>query len=298
MRRILLGIAVCLCALRCGDDSPSLNAVMPNEGPTNAETDVVISGHALSPLVHEDVGCNGHAVTNVDFQARLLTTPQPTSLLRVAWQSNGDLHATVPAGLEPGLYDLDVAMPSGKVVTLHQAYRVVAPGDGGTGDGPDGGECQGDSIFANEQMFMGSLTPVNPQNTIDGINGTFGSVTGQFANQNDIWIFTFGNALPPGPVTAAQIFIGISVDAGYIDDHMQLDVSRDGGNNWTTLKNYGPGSPLPMALGSIEGPFAIPGQNTAPAAGQLKVRVRGNGNSGPPDNFTLTIDGVELRLCR
>src|SRR5215471_17241160 len=98
---------------------------MPNEGPNDSETDVVISGHALSPLVREDVGCNGHAVTRVDFQARLRTTPQPTALLRVAWQPNGDLQAVVPAGIEPGLYDLDVAMPSGKVVTLLQAYRVL-----------------------------------------------------------------------------------------------------------------------------------------------------------------------------
>src|SRR5215471_11264619 len=103
---------------------------MPNEGPNDSETDVVISGHALSPMVREDVGCNGHANTAVDFQARLRTSPQPTSLLRVSWQSNGDLHATVPSGIDPGLYDLDVAMPSGKVLTLPRAYRVVAPGDG------------------------------------------------------------------------------------------------------------------------------------------------------------------------
>jgi hypothetical protein len=296
VRRILLGVAVCLCALRCGDDSPSVEAVMPNEGPSDAETDVVISGHALSPLVREDVGCDGRAVTEIDFQARLRTTPAPTSLLRVVWQANGDLHATVPSGIMPGLYDLDVAMPSGKVVTLPQAYRVVEPGDGGAGDGPDGGHCN--SIFANQQMFMGSLTPVDPQNTADGINGTVGSVSGEYANVNANWMFTFGNALPPGNVSSARIFIGIWTDGRYIDDHVQLDVSRDGGNNWTTLKNYGPGTPIPSAVGSIEGPFGIPGQNTAPAAGQLEVRVHGQGNSGPPDNFTLSIDGVELELCR
>jgi hypothetical protein len=300
VRRLLLGIGVCLCALRCGGDSPGLDAVMPNQGPTDAETDVVISGHALSPLVREDVGCDGRAETRIEFGAQLRTSPAPTALLRVAWQSSGDVHATVPAGIAPGQYDLDVAMPSGKVVTLPQAFRVVAPGDGGIDDGGDGsidgGLCE--NIFANQQMFTGTgLTPVMAQNTIDGINGTVGSVNGAYANVNANWVFTFGNALPPGAVTAARIRVGIFA-SGYVDDHVQLDVSRDGGNNWVTLKNYGPGVAFPTVPGSIEGPFDIPGQNQAPAAGQLKVRLLGAGRANGIDTFTVTIDGVELDLCR
>jgi hypothetical protein len=109
--------------------TPTVLAVYPNEAPNNLDVTLVITG--------------------ADFQAVLsgtsvLTSPNVTlddfALPTVGWVTSTTLTATVPWGLEPGVYTLTVENPGGEKGTLPNAFTVTEAIGVWTTDGPYGGE--------------------------------------------------------------------------------------------------------------------------------------------------------------
>jgi hypothetical protein len=90
----------------------SINGVEPDEGYTDATTSVEITGAAFSasPAPQVQLSQSG---TTVDLSG-------------VTASSTRSLEASVPAGLNPGTYDLTITNPDGESVTLANAFTVLA----------------------------------------------------------------------------------------------------------------------------------------------------------------------------
>ena len=104
--RFLVGLAVGLCGA-CTPDLPvpRLTSMSPDWGYNGEETRVTITGEDLYPRVQVSAGDQ----FEVDRQYRLwLETDPPTELDAVELDSYTSLSAIVPAGLETGLYDLQL----------------------------------------------------------------------------------------------------------------------------------------------------------------------------------------------
>jgi len=81
-------------------------SITPNEGLNNQSVNVVITGAAFGSTPQVKLGS--------------------TTLQNVVMDSSTQLRATVPAGLAPGTYDLNVINPDGKTVILAGAYTVTS----------------------------------------------------------------------------------------------------------------------------------------------------------------------------
>jgi hypothetical protein len=110
----------------CADPKPTgpqPQSVIPDTGTQSRETSIQIIGSNFRPLIHanyDDVSSSNICTT---FVARLGDHP----LNDVRYVGTTELTATVPAGLEPGTYDLIVIDPAGRQGLLENAFSV--PGD-------------------------------------------------------------------------------------------------------------------------------------------------------------------------
>jgi hypothetical protein len=256
---------------------------------------VVIAGRGLDPKVDVDVGCGGQARADARFAARV----GASALTDVVWRSPVELAATVPAGLPPGLYDVEVVTPAGARLVLAGAYRVLGPGgDGGISDGGpgnDGRACE--TLYAHSQTVTGT----GPQNVVGAALGAPDQVSdfisGPIAHPGMSWMFGFPASTLSGPLAAEASFT-IS-QAGWIDDSIALEGSADGGATWVDLISFGGGSgnQLPTAPTTL-GAYALPSFPAAPPADQPVLRIKGHGYNNGPDTITFSVDAVALRLCQ
>lgn len=118
-------VVVALGAVACGPDLPvpRLERVSPSRGWTGEDTEVAVIGSRFYP----EVRVAGDSPTDVDrdFALSLLTSP-PTELRDVSLVSYRELQARVPAGVEPGRYDLSLTSPEGDESVLVDAYTVTS----------------------------------------------------------------------------------------------------------------------------------------------------------------------------
>ncbi len=100
---------------------PELRAVSPDRGWTGEDTRVSIVGEHLLPAL--DLGAADPV--DAEFEAWIEATPRQRlrGIELVDYQS---LSATVPSGIEPGVYDLVVTTPTGGEATLTEAFRVTS----------------------------------------------------------------------------------------------------------------------------------------------------------------------------
>lgn len=99
--------------------------VAPTWGYAGERTDVEISGEGFFPGVVVDPSDADGGRVEGTFQVWLETDP-PTALPGVVHQGYDRLHAEVPEGLAPGVYDVRVQAPSGAEDVLPGAFTVTS----------------------------------------------------------------------------------------------------------------------------------------------------------------------------
>ncbi|HEY6002906.1 MAG TPA: IPT/TIG domain-containing protein [Anaeromyxobacter sp.] len=112
-------LAVLACASSETGTAPHPMAVSPASGSPFAETAVAIFGDGFEPEAYQSSG--GGAQVDASFRAWL----GGAELAGVAWVSSSELRATVPAGLEPGTYRLQVRDPRGGEGSLDAAFTIL-----------------------------------------------------------------------------------------------------------------------------------------------------------------------------
>ncbi len=185
--------------------TPSVNGVTPASAPNDLDTAIVITGTGFT------AGLSGTLV--VTSPAAYLGS---TILEDVSWVSTTTLHATVPWGLEPGVYTPTVVNPDGGKGSLSSAFTVTQ----GIGIWTSGGPYGGDTWHV-------VLNPVVP-------NQVYASVwwSGLFASYDAAgqWQPVLIGGFPERP----------ALDAGnpqviYVGTDGSLSRSDDGGLIWQTI---------------------------------------------------------------
>ncbi len=112
-----------LMALGCAPEAPlpAVFSVVPAQGWSGEDTDVVIRGEHLLPVVT----LGAEQPVGGEFEALLVGEGGSISLGGVTRISTAELAAEVPADLEPGLYDIVVRTPAGHEAQLNDAFRVT-----------------------------------------------------------------------------------------------------------------------------------------------------------------------------
>ena len=100
-------------------DAPTVTAVDPASAPNDLDPPIVITG--------------------TGFTAGMTVTLGNTQLPDAGWVSSTTLTATVPWGLDPGVYTLTVTNPNGQSGSLTNAFTVMQGIGVWTSGGPYGG---------------------------------------------------------------------------------------------------------------------------------------------------------------
>ncbi|MDP1822248.1 MAG: right-handed parallel beta-helix repeat-containing protein [Archangium sp.] len=103
-------------------EPPVLTSVTPDRGPSDRTVTLTITGERLGARLFTDFSRKQGSALDSTWTARL----GREALLDVGLGEDGTLHATVPAGLAPGPYELTVVDPAGRALTLADAYRVLS----------------------------------------------------------------------------------------------------------------------------------------------------------------------------
>ncbi len=125
---VALALALAACRSEAPAAGPLLTSVSPSQASAEAEVPLQIHGEHLVPRVRADFKQRAGSSLDATFTASLVPAdPALPSipLLAVALTAPGTLAATVPSGLEKGLYHLEVVDPAGQAGLLEGAYRVV-----------------------------------------------------------------------------------------------------------------------------------------------------------------------------
>jgi photosystem II stability/assembly factor-like uncharacterized protein len=141
-------------------DSPTVLAVSPNEAPNNLDTTIVITGTGFQAVVSG---------------TQVLTSPVVSldgfSLADIGWVSSSTLTATVPWGLDPGVYTATVMNPDGQFGSLPDAFTVTQAIGVWTTGGPYGGnvgDIAASPVFS--QTAFATVHDVGLFRTVDGGN--------------------------------------------------------------------------------------------------------------------------------
>ncbi len=120
---ICLGLGLSACAPEL--PTPSLRAVDPEYGYAGEDMPIHIFGEGFYPAMGARVGAD--VEWDREVQAWLLDRDGVEHRLSgVSLSSYEEIEATVPEGLEPGLYDLRVQTPGGDEADLPGAYEVTS----------------------------------------------------------------------------------------------------------------------------------------------------------------------------
>ena len=177
--------------------APTVTAVHPSTAPNDLDTTVVITGTGFV------------AVPTVSLEG--------TVLQEVGWVSAEQLTATVPWGLEPGVYALTVENPGGESGSLADAFTVT----------------QGIGVWTSGGPYGGHISPVrvNPHtpSTVYAIAATMGLLIS--ADGAATWQPSLFNLNPPEQVSVDAHDPDL-LYAGFANGFMR---SPDGGSTWERL---------------------------------------------------------------
>jgi photosystem II stability/assembly factor-like uncharacterized protein len=178
--------------------APTVSAIDPASWANDIDTAVTISGSG--------------------FVATPTVSLGSTALTGVTWVSTTTLTATVPWGLDPGVYPLTVVNPDGGSVTLPNAYTVT----------PGIGQWNGGNLFGGDvhQVLMKPGDPSTLYAPANGLRGLFRS-----KDAGASWQYTGGGLDLAGK---------LAVDAQHPDwlwayASPGVVCSKDEGDTWTTV---------------------------------------------------------------
>jgi photosystem II stability/assembly factor-like uncharacterized protein len=187
-------------------DAPTVITVDPSSAPNDLDTPIVISGTGFA------AGLMGTLV---------ITSPTVwlgnTQLPDVGWVSSTTLTATVPWGMNPGVYTLTVTNPEGQSGSLPNAFTVTQGIGVWTTGGPYGGTIN--------NITLNPLTPTTLYASASGV-GVFRSRDGG-ENWEQVFAATGGSRVEMDPLSPNRIYSGRSGDGPYRSD--------DEGNTWTAI---------------------------------------------------------------
>jgi len=206
MAGLMTVVALSLLSVNSHASSPTILAVNPVEAPNNFDVTVVITGS--------------------DFQ----TTPAPVvrlgdNPLDLQGEPTGQLlTATVPWGLEPGVYDLSIENADGGSATLTEAFTVTAALGVWVTGGPYGG--------AIKRLAVSESDPATVFGNLEMIGLVRSDDAGeQWRNLSGGYVTTF--ALKPGDPQTVYL-------SAQWDNSSWLLRSSDGGQTWDPLLEMRP----------------------------------------------------------
>ncbi len=106
------------------DAGIEIDRVVPSSGPSNLAVDIRIEGHFARPI-RSSIDDNTSWVADVSLTLDDIEIAQPT------WRDESVVEASVPAGLVPGSYDVNVQVGT-STVTIPDGYTVLSPGAAAT----------------------------------------------------------------------------------------------------------------------------------------------------------------------
>ncbi len=178
--------------------SPTVALVDPSSAPNDLDTPIVIIG------------------TSFEDGADVLL--EGTSLEDVSWVSDKRLEATVPWGMDPGIYDLTVANPDTQSGSLPDAFTVTQGFGVWTTGGPYGGSVP--------QVLVSPFTPTIVYAVADGV--------ALFAS--------YDSALHWEPILEGSFRIAMdAVDPNeiFVGGGGNVYRTQDGGDTWDELIGHG-----------------------------------------------------------
>jgi photosystem II stability/assembly factor-like uncharacterized protein len=192
--------------------TPTVSTIDPATAPNDIDTPVTIIGANFTELDGSDT-----------FVGPPTVTLGTTTLTNVTWVDANTLTATVPWGMDAGIYDLTVTNPDTGTNTLASAFTV----------GAGLGKWNAGDLFGG-QMLQLLMKPDDP-NTLYaaayGVKGLFRST-----DAGEHWTFVTDKVWPNAN--------GFAVDPLHLDwlyvinDPDGLQRSTDGGDTWTSVMPY------------------------------------------------------------
>lgn len=123
LRALLVAALAAGCTL--DPPPPDLAAVSPAWGYNGETTEIAVAGENFFPTVVVGEAADGGGRIEGTFQAWLEDTAGSHAVEEVRHLGYDRLAGEVPAGIEPGVYDLRVRVPSGLEATLPGAFTVT-----------------------------------------------------------------------------------------------------------------------------------------------------------------------------
>ena len=196
MDRISSNVLNSTSAVAAPGETPSVTEVYPASAPNDLDAVTVITGSEFTAVPTVTLG----GITLVD----------------IGWVSTTSLTATVPWGLDPGVYTLTVINPDGAVGSLSSAFTVT----------------QGIGVWNTGELFGGEINQIiiNPitTTTMYARSGPIGFFRSQDGGAS--WSFHFsGMAVEEMAVSA------VSPQRVYLYGSWQFYRSDDEGNSWIPL---------------------------------------------------------------
>jgi photosystem II stability/assembly factor-like uncharacterized protein len=190
--------------------APTVSAVSPALAPNNLDTTLVITGSGFGRVLSGTVVLTEPSVLLDGFALSL-----------VRWVSTTSLTATVPWGLDAGVYTVTVTNPGGGAGSLSNAFTVTQAINVWTTGGPYGGQVT---------RLVGHPTIGKTIYAIAGEVGLFRSTNG-----GDSWQHVHASGDPLGAVALKPG----SPETILYGEAAGLHRSLDGGNAWQTILSWG-----------------------------------------------------------
>ncbi len=236
--------------------TPLVTSIDPDSAPNDLDTTIVITGSEFT------VELSG---------TQIMTLPQVSvgsvMLPNVGWIDSTTLTATVPWGMNVGLYTVTITNPDGLSASLGRAFTVTQGLNVWTSDGPYGGAVT--TLLVNPITPTTIYASVQAPNSASGI-GMFRSLDGGlnwtmlFADVGNQFHSIDLSVPAPAVIYAAKWGTG-------------LYRSTDGGDNWAALS-------MPPGINGDINPYAHPANpqivymtaNCAPDCGVFESTDRGD----------------------
>lgn len=178
-------------------DAPTVAQIDPSSAPNDLDTPIIITG--------------------TNFTAVLTITLGNITLADVSWVSSTTLTATVPWGLNPGVYTLTVVNADEQSASLSDAFTVTQGIGVWTSGGPYGGTI--------DPIIINPITPTTLYASASGV-GVFRSRDGG-ENWEQVFADNGGNRVEMDPLSPNRIYSSKVKEGPYRSD--------DGGNTWTAI---------------------------------------------------------------
>jgi len=204
--------------------SHTLEAVSPGSVEAGHETTVTIRGDGFDPKLVSKVGCGGETI-DLDDGFEVLLDDEP--LGGFEWIDSSTMRGRVPPDMDPGMYDVTVADPDGRIAVLEDAFEVLdgstdadtdSDSDSDSDTDTDSVPPDGDGSGCEEPLLM-EVDGETWTGAWGGFGQTFTPSNACGTGDQDIW---FAAYRPAGRAIAVSETGPVDVLLRHIDDCVDL----------------------------------------------------------------------------